>query len=49
MGGWYAGDLPLDHWLGELERSGYTGYVGLEYKPTTTTVESLAWLPVERR
>ena len=29
--------------------AGYAGYVGLEYKPTTTTVESLAWLPVERR
>jgi hydroxypyruvate isomerase len=44
-----SGDLPLDRWLAELERSGYTGYVGLEYKPTTTTEESLAWLPVERR
>jgi len=44
-----SGDLPLDHWIGELERSGYAGFVGLEYKPTTTTVESLAWLPVERR
>ena len=44
-----AAVMPLDHWLGELERSGYAGYVGLEYKPTSTTVESLAWLPVERR
>jgi hydroxypyruvate isomerase len=44
-----SGDLPLDRWLGELEKSGYAGYVGLEYKPTTTTEESLAWLPVERR
>ena len=44
-----SGDLPLDRWLGELERSGYAGFVGLEYKPTTTTEASLAWLPVERR
>ena len=44
-----SGDLPLDRWLGELERSGYAGFVGLEYKPTTTTDASLAWLPVERR
>jgi hydroxypyruvate isomerase len=44
-----SGDLPLDRWLGELEKSGYAGFVGLEYKPTTTTDESLAWLPVERR
>ena len=44
-----SGGLPLDRWLDALEQSGYTGYVGLEYKPTTTTDESLAWLPVERR
>jgi len=44
-----SGDLPLDRWLGELEKSGYTGFVGLEYKPTTSTAESLGWLPVERR
>ena len=44
-----SGGLPLDRWLGELEKSGYAGYVGLEYKPTTTTEQSLAWLPPERR
>jgi hydroxypyruvate isomerase len=44
-----SGELPLDRWLGDLERAGYAGYVGLEYKPTTSTAESLAWLPVERR
>jgi hydroxypyruvate isomerase len=44
-----SGDLPLDRWLADLESSGYAGYVGLEYKPTTTTEESLGWLPVERR
>jgi hydroxypyruvate isomerase len=44
-----SGGLPLDRWLGKLEQSGYAGYVGLEYKPTTTTEQSLAWLPRERR
>ena len=44
-----SGDLPLDRWLGDLEDGGYRGFVGLEYKPTTTTEESLAWLPVDRR
>ena len=44
-----SGTLPIDRWLGELERAGYAGSVGLEYKPTTTTEESLMWLPVSRR
>jgi hydroxypyruvate isomerase len=44
-----TGELDLDRYLGELESAGYGGYVGLEYKPTTTTEDSLAWLPRERR
>ena len=44
-----TGELDLDGLLAALEEQGYDGYVGLEYKPTTTTVESLAWLPQERR
>jgi hydroxypyruvate isomerase len=44
-----SGSLPLEGWLGELDKSGYAGYVGLEYKPTTTTEQSLTWLPRERR
>ena len=28
---------------GELDRLGYDGYVGLEYKPKTTTVDGLGW------
>jgi hypothetical protein len=27
-----TGDLPLDDWLSRLERAGYPGWVGLEYK-----------------
>lgn len=44
-----SGRLDLDRLLGDLEAAGYDGYVGLEYKPTTTTDQSLAWLPRERR
>ncbi|HET8601141.1 MAG TPA: TIM barrel protein [Segeticoccus sp.] len=44
-----SGQLDLDGYLAAIEASGYDGYVGLEYKPTTTTEESLTWLPRERR
>ena len=35
--------------LAVLEDHGYRGWVSLEYKPTSTTEASLAWLPRERR
>ena len=45
-----TGTLPLDHQLTALEGGGYSGWVGLEYKPSTpTTDESFGWLPFERR
>jgi hydroxypyruvate isomerase len=44
-----TGSLDLEGHLTALETGGYDGYVGLEYKPTTTTEESLSWLPRERR
>lgn len=44
-----TGSLDLDGHLARLESLGYAGWVGLEHKPTTTTTESLAWLPVDRR
>ncbi|MBC6446119.1 hydroxypyruvate isomerase family protein [Actinokineospora xionganensis] len=44
-----SGDLAVDAALARLERVGYRGWVGLEYVPSTTTVESFAWLPRERR
>ncbi|HET7306174.1 MAG TPA: TIM barrel protein [Segeticoccus sp.] len=44
-----SGKLDLARHLGDIEASGYDGYVGLEFQPTTTTEESLAWLPRERR
>jgi hydroxypyruvate isomerase len=44
-----SGDLDLDGQLALLREHGYDGWVSLEYKPTTTTEQSLAWLPRERR
>lgn len=44
-----TGSLPLDQQLSALEGQGYTGWVGLEYKPSTTTNDSFGWLPRERR
>jgi hydroxypyruvate isomerase len=45
-----TGTLGLDRWLDALEANGYRGWVGLEYKPSTgDTLDSLAWLPRERR
>jgi hydroxypyruvate isomerase len=45
-----TGEIHYPFVLGELEKLGYDGYVGLEYNPTTeTTEESLGWLPKELR
>lgn len=44
-----SGTLDLDRLLGQIEGSGYHGHVALEYLPTTSTLDSLAWLPVDRR
>jgi hydroxypyruvate isomerase len=44
-----SGQLDLDRYLAELAARGYRGWVSLEYKPTSTTEASLAWLPRERR
>ncbi len=44
-----SGELDLDGLLGDLAARGYDGWVGLEYKPTSTTEAGLAWLPRDRR
>jgi len=44
-----TGDLPLDAYLAQLEQSGYSGWVGLEYNPVGSTNDSFSWLPRERR
>lgn len=43
-----TGEQPIGAFLDELERVGYDGFVGLEYKPLGSTEESLAWLPARR-
>ncbi|RBM19941.1 hydroxypyruvate isomerase [Prauserella sp. PE36] len=44
-----SGELDLDGHLAAVEAAGYTGWVGIEYKPTSDSETSLAWLPRERR
>ncbi len=44
-----TGELDIHGLLGKLATRGYDGWVGLEYKPTTDTDASLAWLPRARR
>jgi hydroxypyruvate isomerase len=44
-----SGALDLDRYLSALAERGYSGWVGLEYKPTTDTETSLEWLPRARR
>ncbi|WP_076260712.1 hydroxypyruvate isomerase family protein [Intrasporangium flavum] len=39
-----SGRLDLEGLLGRVAATGYDGFVGLEYKPLTTTLESLAGL-----
>jgi hydroxypyruvate isomerase len=44
-----TGKLDLDRYLAALEQHGYSGWVSLEYVPSRSTLESLDWLPRERR
>ena len=38
-----TGEIRYDFVLAELDRLGYTGWVGCEYKPLTTTEAGLGW------
>ncbi|HMJ09316.1 MAG TPA: TIM barrel protein [Pyrinomonadaceae bacterium] len=44
-----TGEINYRYIFQEIENSGYGGYVGLEYNPSTSTEESLDWLPIECR
>ena len=44
-----TGEIHYGNVLAALERAGYDGYVGLEYRPSGKTEDSLAWLPHEAR
>jgi hydroxypyruvate isomerase len=43
-----TGNLDLNRYLSLIQVSGYSGYVALEYIPTTTTIDSLRWLRQEK-
>jgi hydroxypyruvate isomerase len=44
-----TGEIHHDNVLAALEAAGYDGYVGLEYRPSGKTEDSLAWLSREAR
>jgi len=45
-----TGSLPLEELLDQLAKTGYEGYVGLEYKPgDKPSAEAFDWLPAEAR
>jgi hydroxypyruvate isomerase len=39
-----TGEINIPFLLAHLDRLNYQGHIGLEYKPSTTTLESLEWL-----
>ena len=42
-------ELNYPFLFGELDRLGYTGFVGCEYRPRTTTLQGLGWFAPYRR
>ena len=44
-----TGEIHYDFIFAHLDRVGYTGFVGCEYKPATTTSAGLGWLEQARR
>ncbi len=44
-----TGEINFSYVLEQIEALGYGGWISLEYKPTTSTEESLSWLPADRR
>jgi hydroxypyruvate isomerase len=38
------GEIDYRYVLSLLERHGYKDYIGLEYKPRSSTVEGLKWI-----
>jgi hydroxypyruvate isomerase len=44
-----TGQQPIPAFLAELDRLGYQGSVGLEYRPEGSMSQALAWLPAEQR
>jgi hydroxypyruvate isomerase len=43
-----TGSQPIEQFLDDLDRVGYDGYVGLEYRPLADTESGLEWLRADR-
>lgn len=39
-----SGEVDFAHYFDKLDAVGYTGHIGLEYKPTGATVDSFGWI-----
>ena len=39
-----TGEISYDYLFGLLDRIGYTGYIGCEYKPLKSTIAGLGWM-----
>lgn len=44
-----TGQQPIESFLQDLDDAGYSGAVGLEYRPIGDTTQALAWLPPSAR
>ena len=44
-----TGRIDFDRVFSTIENSGYSGWVGAEYKPVGTTIDSLDWLKFGHR
>jgi hydroxypyruvate isomerase len=44
-----SGEINYDFLFAHIDRVGYTGWIGCEYKPATTTEAGLGWLERARR
>jgi hydroxypyruvate isomerase len=43
-----TGELPILRWFDELERVGYAGLFGLEYRPSVSSADCFEWISVAR-
>lgn len=44
-----TGELHYPYIFAAIAATGYTGYIGLEYNPSTSSEASFSWLPADRR
>ncbi len=42
-----TGDLPIQRWFSELDAVGYSGLIGLEYRPSASSQSSFDWIADE--